>query len=99
MIKEKTNLGFLLDIPQGSRKKKFIKKHQVLFAAVLENVIDYEWIQSYFEGSIPLRAVIENLSVYEDFEDYLWYIHNLDDLELVVRKFVLFDMHDKELMS
>lgn len=79
--------------------KDFFKKYKVLFAAVWEQVVDYEDIRDYFKGYLSFKDLLTkfDLSQYdEDSKELYDFFHckNLEELEQVVRKYSIFNMND-----
>ena len=75
--------------------RKFFKKYKVLFAAAWEEVLDAKPIQDYFEGKIKLNELLSKFDIEDDMQYYyLNHCKSLEELEVCVRKYNIYNMND-----
>lgn len=75
----------------------FVKKYKVLFAAVWEGVLGEDSVQDYFRGELIFKELLKEFKedkIGKQKYEALNYAEDLRQLEIVVRKFGIFNMND-----
>ena len=75
--------------------REFFIDYKILFAAVWEKVLPQDTLQDYFKGHITLNELIKDFYFYDEYEDILSDIDNLEDLRNVVCEYGLFNDWEK----
>lgn len=79
---------------QIKEMKEFFRTYKVLFAAVWEEELPEDSVQSYFQGHISWSELLSELYFYNKYEIELNGINTIEKLEEFVRENKLFNMWD-----